>query len=167
MATSIFDASSFQRLAERTEYEDWLLEAVYAIVEQKLFLGFPDGVVYPVDSSEAELFFHARSSTIHLGWQGGFLNAGAPFVFVSLFKVLDMLIEWILEENGYLPNFRFQYKTEQIKGLSTIFPSVIETRSWLKDRLIGLYEFLAPRKSGDSILISQRPIDRVFVAVSS
>jgi hypothetical protein len=135
-----FDASA---LSKRTEYESWLLEAVYALVEQELFPSWPDAVVYPVDKSEAQFFAHARGNIVIGDWRPGFLNAGAPLVFVSTFKLLDMLIEWILEENGVPSTFRFQKKLQHLKG-SPIFPRMIESRPWLKERLTGLYGTLEP-----------------------
>jgi hypothetical protein len=138
-----FDANALTKLGERTEYETWLLEAVYALVEQELFPSWPDGVIYPVDKSKAQFIGHARGNIIIGDWRPGFLNAGAPLVFVSTFKLLDMLIEWILEENGVPSTFRFQKKLQQLKG-SPIFPPVIESRTWLKERLVGLYSTLEP-----------------------
>jgi hypothetical protein len=139
----VFDASAFLRLGERTEYETWLLEAVYAIVEQELFPTWPDAVVYPVDKSKAQFFVHARGNIIVGDWRPGFLNAGAPLVFVSTFKLLDMLIEWILEENQVASTFRFQEKLQHLNG-SPIFPALIDARPWLKERLVGLYRTLEP-----------------------
>ena len=138
-----FDASALVKLAERTEYETWLLEAVYVLVEEELFPSWPDAVVYPVDKSKAQFFGHARANIVIGDWRPGFLNAGAPLVFVSTFKLLDMLIDWILEENGVPSTFRFQQKLQHLKG-SPIFPPLIESRPWLKERLTGLYSTLEP-----------------------
>lgn len=138
-----FDANTFMKLVERTEYETWLLEAVYVLVENELFPAWPDGVVYPIDKSKAQFFAHARANIILGDWRPGFLNAGAPLVFVSTFKLLDMLFEWILEENGVPSTFRFQQKLQHLKG-SPIFPPSIESRAWLKERLVGLYSTLEP-----------------------
>lgn len=138
-----FDEGALSRLAERTEYETWLLEAVYALVEQELFPSWPDAVVYPVDKSQAQFFGCGRANIVLGDWRPGFLNAGAPLVFVSTFKLLDMLIEWILEENGVPSTFRFQQKLQHLKD-SPIFPQTIETRPWLKERLTGLYSILEP-----------------------
>lgn len=139
----IFDSIAFVSLAERTEYEIWLLEAVYKIAEQELFPTWPDAVVYPVDKSKAQFFVHARGNLVFGDWRPGFLNAGAPLVFVSTFKLLDMLIEWILEKNGAPTTFRFQEKLRQLEGSPT-FPPLIESRPWLKERLTGLYHTLEP-----------------------
>lgn len=138
-----FDASALQKLAERTEYETWLLEAVYALVEQEIFQSWPDAVVYPADKSKAQFFGYARGNIVLGDWRPGFLNAGSPLVFVSTFKVLDMLIEWVLEQNGVSSTFRFQQKLKHLRD-SPVFPQIIESRPWLKERLTGLYSTLEP-----------------------
>lgn len=138
-----FDANSIIKLNERTDYEIWLLEAVYALVEQELFPSWPDGVIYSLEKSKAQFIAHARANIICGDWRPGFLSAGAPLVFVSTFKLLDMLIEWILEENGIPSTFRFQQKLEKLNSSPT-FPAVIESRTWLKERLAGLYSTLEP-----------------------
>lgn len=138
-----FDANALKRLAERTEYETWFLEAVYALVENELFPSWPDGVIYPADKSKTQFFIYARANIILGDWRSGFLNAGGPLVFVAAFKLLDMLVEWILEENGFPSNFRFQWKLKQLNSSPNV-PPLIESRRWLKERLIGLYSTLEP-----------------------
>lgn len=142
-AQPAFDQSAFLALAERTEYESWLLEAAYSIVEQELFPSWPDAVVYPVDKSKAQFFSYGQVNAVIGDWRPSFLNVGAPLVFVSAFKLLDMLIEWILEENGVTSTFRFEQKLKNLES-SPVFPQEIEARPWLKERLIGLYSSLIP-----------------------
>lgn len=143
MSLPNFDAHAIPRLAERTEYETWLLEAVYAISEQELFPSWPDAVVYPINRSQAQFFAHGRANIVIGDWRPGFLNAGAPLVFISTFKLIDMIIEWVLAENGVPSTYRFQEKLRQL-GASTVFPPAVESRPWLKERVIGLYRTLAP-----------------------
>jgi hypothetical protein len=69
-----FDANALTKLGERTEYETWLLEAVYALVEQELFPSWPDGVIYPVDKSKAQFIGHARGNIIIGDWRPGFFE---------------------------------------------------------------------------------------------
>ena len=76
-------------------------------------------------------------------WRPGFLNAGAPLVFVTAFKLLDIL-EWVLVENGHASTHRFRQKIEALKQTSVRFPPIIEARSWLRERLVQLYEVLEP-----------------------
>ena len=138
-----FNVNALTKLGERTEYETWLLEAVYALAEQELFPTWPDGVIYSVQKSKPQFITHGRANIIIGDWRPEFLNAGAPHVFVSTFKLLDMLIEWILEENGFAPTFRFQQKLQHLHN-SPIFPPALESRIWLKERLVGLYSTLEP-----------------------
>lgn len=138
-----FDGDALTKLAKRTEYETWFLEAVYALVENELFPSWPDGVVYPADKSKGQFFGYLRGNIILGDWRPGFLNAGGPLVFVATFKLLDMLVEWILEENKLLSDFRFQMKLDKLNS-SPNFPPLIESRRWLRERLVGLYSTLEP-----------------------
>ncbi|MVW76560.1 hypothetical protein [Pseudomonas xionganensis] len=138
-----FSTGSLNRLAERTEYELWLLEAVYEVVEQKLFPSWPDSVVYPLEKSKPDFFSYGQINAVIGDWRPHFLNVGAPLIFVSSFKLLDMFIEWVLEENGIVSTFRFDQKRKKLDG-SSVFPQEIEARPWLKERLIALYSALIP-----------------------
>jgi hypothetical protein len=138
-----YGPDAIRLLAERTEYEAWLLEAAYAIAEQELFPSFPDAVIYPVDRSRPEFIAHMRGNIVMGDWRPGFLNAGAPLVFIATFKLLDMFIEWVLEENGFPSTFHFQEKLKQLDR-PLLFPALIESRPWLRERLEGLYRTLEP-----------------------
>ena len=138
-----YDSNSLLELADRTQYEVWLLEAVYKIVEDDLFPVWPDTVVYPLDSQTAKFTVYMRGNIIVGDWRGGFLGVGAPLVFVSAFKLLDMIMEWVLHQNGVPQTFRFQQKMAALRT-RLVFPPVIEHRAWLKDRLIALYAALEP-----------------------
>lgn len=140
---SAFGKTALIQLAERTEYETWLLEDVYRLVEQELFPTWPDAVVYPLDNSKAYFFVHGCAKIAIGDWRPGFLNAGTPLIFVSTFKLLDMLFEWVLEENGVSSTYRFQQKLNHLKA-SLALPPLLESRLWLKERLIGLYRTLEP-----------------------
>jgi hypothetical protein len=143
MLSPTFDADAVLRLSERTEYEAWFLEAVYAISEQELFPVWPDAVIYPINHKEAKFFGYGRGNIVIGDWRPGFLNAGAPLVFISSFKLLDMFVEWVLEENGTPSTYRFQDKLRHLESSPT-FPPRVESRDWLKRRLIGLYRNVEP-----------------------
>jgi hypothetical protein len=132
-------------LKERTEYEVWLLEAVYDIVGDPFKHG-PDAMVYPPDGGPPKFTIYG-SFKIDLGdWRPGFLQVGAPLVFVTAFKVLDMLLEWVLGQNGHASTFRFVEKIKSLKGAKghITFPHAIEQEPWMRERLIALYEELEP-----------------------
>jgi hypothetical protein len=138
-----YDEISLRNLEERTEYESWLLEAVYAIAEQALFPDWPDGLVYHLDQKESVCHALMCGNIIIGDWRPGFLSAGAPLTFVSTFKLLDMLLEWVIVKNGGNATFRFE---EKIKRLCQplVFPPFVERLPWLKERLIGLFRALEP-----------------------
>jgi hypothetical protein len=80
-------------------------------------------------------------------WRRGFREAGAPLIFVTAFKLLDIFIEWVLDKNGKLekPYFSFCKKIKAIKEPPAFyFPDLIENRSWLRERLIAFYEQFEP-----------------------
>lgn len=130
-------------LTERTAYESYLLEAVYRIVGNPFESEGVDDLIFPPDGSPPAQIIHGLAS-IEIGdWRPGFLDAGVPLIFTTAFKLLDMIMEWVIEQNGFTPNFRFSEKIRQIKGQLT-FPVLIESRPWLRERLIALYNQLEP-----------------------
>src|SRR2546427_1579991 len=62
---------------------------------------------------------------------------------VTAFKLLDMLVEWVLAENGKPATYKFVQKIAVLKGLVK-FPPLMDTRPWLRDRLVALYDKLEP-----------------------
>jgi hypothetical protein len=141
-----YPAATMVLLDERVEYEAWLLEAIYEITDEPVAVKDVDELVYPADGGPP---VHTIYAIVHqrIGdWRPGFLDAGAPLVFVTGFKLLDMLLEWVLEQNGKTSTFRFDQKIAALKG-PVVFPPLIESRAWLRERLVALYEHLAPLRS--------------------
>jgi len=130
-------------LQERTDYEAWLLEAVYEIVDEPVAVSGVDHLVYPPTGGPPDLFGYGAANVTLGDWRPGFLQAGAPLVLVTAFKLLDMLIEWILAQNRVRATHRFTEKISALKR-SIHFPRLINTRPWLQERLIALYEHLEP-----------------------
>lgn len=139
----MYDSTAIVDLRDRTEYELWLLEAVHEIVGQRLAVEGMDELIYPPNGGPPGQTIYGIGRTNIGDWRPGFLKAGAPLVFVTAFKLLDMLLEWVLQENGQSSTHSFVQKIVALRK-SVQFPQVIETRSWLRDRLVGLYEGLEP-----------------------
>ena len=138
-----YTSSTLSDLADRTEYEAWLLEAVYDIANQPLAVSPGDGLIYPPDGSTTNLYIYASSYTIIGDWRPKFLEVGTPLVLVTSFKLLDMMLEWVLVQNGTASTFRFARKIAALAG-PVVFPPLIESRPWLRERLIALYKELDP-----------------------
>lgn len=130
-------------LTERTAYESYLLEAVYKIVGNPFETEGVDDLIFPPDGRPPRQVVHGRVSLDLGDWRPGFLNVGAPLIFTTAFKLLDMVIEWVLAQNGRAPNFRFSEKIKKLEERPS-FPPLIETRPQLRERLVALYKELAP-----------------------
>jgi hypothetical protein len=97
---SLITPSTIKDLIDRVEYEMWLLEAVYEIVEDPLSVKVKDQLIYPPSGDPPRQIQNILAKSIVIGdWRAGFLDAGAPLVFVTTFKILDMFMEWVLEQN--------------------------------------------------------------------
>lgn len=142
-STTHYDSKAQEDLCTRTEYEAWLLEAIYEITDKRLSVEVTHEIVYPLNEETPTHKFHHYININVNDWRLGFLKAGAPLVFITTFKVLDMLLEWVLENNAKHATHRFAQKIEALKK-SVKFPAPIETRPWLRDRLVALYEGLEP-----------------------
>ncbi|MBF0510479.1 MAG: hypothetical protein HQK57_16350 [Deltaproteobacteria bacterium] len=142
-ASTLYTPSVIAALSERTEYEAWLLEAAYEILNQRLEVEGEDELIYPPNGGPPRQISNICVKVVNGDWRPGFLKAGAPLVFVTAFKLLDMLIEWVLVQNGNTSTHRFAEKIKAMKG-PVVFPDMIETRPWLRERLIALYEHLEP-----------------------
>lgn len=142
-STTPYGSTALGNLRVRTEYEAWLLEAVYEIADQRLAVDAVDELVYPPNGGPPTQTIYGAAN-IRIGdWRLGFLEAGAPLVLVTAFKLLDMLLEWVLVENGKRATHKFVKKIEALKR-PVKFPQLIEARPWLRDRLVALYEKLEP-----------------------
>jgi hypothetical protein len=116
---------------------------VYDITDQRIAVEDVDELIYPPSGGPPTQTSYIVGKIIIGDWRPRFLEAGAPLVLVTAFKLLDMLLEWVLSENGYPSTHRFVQKIAALKG-SVCFPPLIRTRPWLQDRLVALYERLEP-----------------------
>src|SRR3989442_3521393 len=142
-STALYGSTALGDLRVRTEYEAWLLEAVYEIANQRLAVEDVDELVYPANGGPPTQTMYDVASIKVGDWRPGFLEAGAPLVFVTAFKLLDMLVEWVLAENGKPATYKFVQKIAVLKG-PVKFPPLMDTRPWLRDRLVALYDKLEP-----------------------
>jgi hypothetical protein len=139
----MFGPAEIAALQDRTEYEAWLLEAVYDIIDRRIAVEGVDELIYPPSGAQPKQTIYLMGAVVIGGWQPGFLRAGAPLVLATAFKLLDMLLEWVLAENGSAPSYRFVEKIAALKR-PIRFPAPAASRPWLQTRLLALYERLEP-----------------------
>ena len=142
--TTTFSLESLTRLSEQTAYEAWLLEDVYRIHDNLVISPERDRLLLLPNSSILKHYV-LGVATCHLGdWRPGFIEACSPLGFVTAFKLLDMVLEWILLENGKTATHRFQQKISALQDSTLEFPPPIDKHLWLRERLLALYEQLDP-----------------------
>lgn len=161
-----YDRHSLRDLAVATQYESWLLEAAFSIAEDSLFPEWPDQMIYPPAGGTPPLAVFGRANIVIGDWRPEFLRVGAPLIFVTAFKLLDMLVEWVLGQNGKTPNYRFKQKIAALNASPT-FPPFIASRGWLQDRLIALYERLDPLRGTIIHARHFKTVDGVLAVSSS
>lgn len=141
--TASFGPTELADLGARTDYEAWLLEAVYEITNRRIAVEDVDELIYPPSGRPPTQTIYGVGNITIGDWRPGFLEAGAPLVLVTAFKLLDMLLEWVLIANGHGSTHKFVQKIKLLKG-SVQFPTLIGSRPWLRERLVALYEKLEP-----------------------
>jgi len=143
---SHYTAVVINDLLESTEYEAWLLEAVYDVAGHPIAVTDNDNWIYPANGAAPTPHNFATGKIIVGDWKPKFLEVGLPLVFASSFKILDMIVEWVLRQNVMNVPFQFSQKLPLLTP-AVVFPSLIQNRSWLRDRLIALYKELAPLRN--------------------
>ena len=120
-----------------------MLEAIYDIAKQSIVVSLGDSLIYPPDGSDPQAYRYGVLNVIAGDWRAKFLEAGTPLILATDFKFLDMLMEWVLVQNGKDATFRINQKIAALGG-AVVFPPLIESRPWLRERLIALYKELYP-----------------------
>ncbi|MEN6554253.1 MAG: hypothetical protein ABFC34_15350 [Methanobacterium sp.] len=139
-----YDKSSKEMLEDKFDYELWLLDL---LSNEKIFsMNLKLDEVY-VKNYESDI-----NRTVYLsGKIGGdrvkrtLLHELMPLTFVSCYKLLDMIFEWILIMNNELPRYNtFQNKINRIETLDPKldYPPLLERYPDIKDHLFQLYKNL-------------------------
>jgi hypothetical protein len=142
---SIFTEKSGERLFEKTGYEKWL--SLY--LQNKRFQYKRGSKIYEIKNG-VHVFVNQKE-VIGEGSVNEVIDSLAPLVFISSFKLLDMICEWILEiyeDNGMIKlqstKLKFDEKSRLIKKLDTAFlPKTLMAHNFWY-RLTSLYDNLLP-----------------------
>ena len=140
----MFKGTARARLHEKLHYELWLLRFLPDLIEPNadgcdpthlIFRNKKPGVIVNISGSVVIGAKRARRV----------VDAMLPFIFVTCCKTLDMVFEWILEENyaacniGPVP-WRFGEKVKRVRRLQPDwFPPLMQSEPYLRDYLIALY----------------------------
>lgn len=146
----MYDKSSQEQLKEKLGYELWLLS--YLTNTEKTIGGEANIPVATFTNRENN--FHEKieiSEILGAGSAKKIINLIAPLTFTACYKILDMIFEWVLEENHLaerihnkkIPSqWRFSEKIKQIPMLNLVYPPAFEAQLFLKSYLFALYKNL-------------------------
>lgn len=141
MAT--FDSASIDRLLDKLDYERWILPYVIRKIR-------PQHATAVMDIDKRQVTISVRESLSDAAVQSAVLQF-LPLVFVATFKVLDRVVEWLLEENGDNPNrWKFTQKFQRMRNQANKMnlPILFHKEPRLLDTWINLYDKLTePRNS--------------------
>lgn len=143
---SMYDQAAEIRLQEKLDYELWLLD--FLSKSEDTFTGGKDISTITLTNRQARA--HVAVSVTEVLGSGPALkvmNAMSPLTFTASYKVLDMIFEWILEENrnaGKIKDvpWRFSEKIQKIQNSSLSYPPLFQSEPYIKNYLFALYSNL-------------------------
>ena len=158
------------RLLDKLEYEAWFLD----FLEKRYEMGRSqrDAPVIRITNGEQQISHELTFEESFFGPDSTLLNAMMPLTFVASFKTLDMIFEWILEENHNCGNIskvpwsfadKVKILTQRASNLQP--PDLFKNQPYLYDYAKALFCQLMPYRnavihknsfsvSGDTLTLS-------------
>ena len=143
----MYDKAARARLTAKTEYELWLLQFLSGSEDRSA--DTEHAVDMRLSNRDHRADVYLRTAKTPSRGALAVMNAMSPLTFAAAYKALDMVFEWILEENyatGTVParqppsRWRFDEKTRCIGKLPLeLFPPPMRSAPGLRERLVGLY----------------------------
>jgi len=144
----MYSHNSQERLKEKIDYEIWLLD--FLSKTQETFEGGTDiSTITLMNRQPGALVAVTFTETVGSGTAMKVIDAMNPLTFTVSYKILDMIFEWILEENPLNENvkkvpWKFLEKIELIskKNNQLSYPPIFQSNPYIKDYLFALYSNL-------------------------
>jgi hypothetical protein len=144
----MYDRSSREKLEEKIGYEIWFLDLLSKT--QETFEGGSDiSTITLMNRRSGAQVAVTLTEVLSSGAAMKVLDAMIPLTFTASYKILDMIFEWILEENRLAGNvkrvpWRFSKKVELIKKKHNqlIYPPIFQSSPYIKSYLFALYSNL-------------------------
>jgi len=147
---TMYKPSAQTQLREKLDYELWLLD--FLSESQQAFEGGKSISTITLTNRQANLHRAIRDSDESgSGKAMKVKDAMSPLTFTASYKILDMIFEWILEENyaaGKIKDKKppsqwpFSTKIDKIPKLQLIYPPLMQSKLYTKDYLFALYDNL-------------------------
>lgn len=142
---NMFDAASRQELEEMLGYERYLLRECGDAVRAGRGTTGPLRIIINDVKPDAMLL----SAHDVLGDTGaGMVGKMSPLVLTAACKLLDMVFEWTIEQNGLAAPSRFEEKVRLLRNTPTLqHADFLANDVTLRDSSIGLYQALIPYRN--------------------
>lgn len=148
----MYDRIDIERLSEKLGYEKEVLRLIANQTE--VVDGSVDPTLIELVSGKRGAIVGAKVSitvgdSIGSGQVAKLLNSISALSFLSCFKILDGIVEWVLECNfnaGHLAKLQwpFKSKVQDIEKSSLVLPPLFVKNDWLKRIMFSLYTNLIP-----------------------
>jgi len=146
----MYDQNSQKRLRDKLDYELWLLD--FLSNTEEIFTGGTNiSTITLINKQQATHVSIEVTDVLGSGKALEIMNKMMPLTFVASYKILDMIFEWILEENyavGNIKNerapsqWKFSEKIRKLRELQLSYPPLMLSESYIKDYLFALYDKL-------------------------
>jgi len=136
----MFDLASRQLLDEMLGYERYVLSECGDAIRTERGKSGPVRLV--INDAAPHMTLLSLSDTIgDIG--AGMVRKMSPLVFTASFKLIDMVFEWTITENGIRCPFQFEKKIDLIDTNSTLqYPDYLGSDGVLRTTTIALYKEL-------------------------
>jgi hypothetical protein len=147
---SIYDQSAQRRLREKLDYELWLLDFL-SNTEETFTGGTNISTITLINRQPAAHIAIGLTEVLGLGTAIEVMNKMMPLTFTACYKILDMIFEWILEENYAAGNikdkrspsqWKFSKKIDKLHKLQLFYPPLMQSEPYIKGYLLALYDRL-------------------------
>ena len=146
----MYNQASQDQLKEKLDYELWLLNFLSNTEE---ILGGETGIstVTLTNRQTGANVSISLPEVLGGGAARKIINSITPLTFTASYKIVDMIFEWILEENysaGRITDrdsparWPFLKKIDQIRNLQLEYPPLMQSEPYIKDYLFALYDKL-------------------------
>jgi len=141
----IYDGSAQTRLREKLDYELWLLEFL-SQSQERLAGGWSLSTITLTNREPGANQAITVTDFAGTGEAMKIMDAVSPLTFTASYKILDMIFEWILEENrndGRIAQapWRFSEKIETVrKGKNQLVsPPLFHSQRYVEEYLLAFY----------------------------
>jgi len=143
----MYNSNSQLRLKEKVDYELWLIG--FLLEKQDIIAGRTGSstLTFEREKNKPPNIGVMLASIVGAGMATEIMNALSPLVFTASYKVIDMVYEWVLEENQHAGNisnvpWRFAAKIDTFKQSDITYPPLFQSEHFIHYYSFALYENL-------------------------